>query len=125
MVLAAVDDLLFRSKIRTVAKQAGVEITFVKTRQELLDRVRILKPSLVILDLNDARSEPVQAVTELKQDPELASVRTMGFVSHVHTEIIKAAHDAGLDDVLARSTFAANLAEILQGAGASPAPTDG
>lgn len=113
MILAAVDDLLFRSKIRTVAKQAGVEIAFAKTPDEILAQARALKPRLVILDLNDPKSDPIQTVQTLKQDPELAGIRTMGFVSHVHTDVIRAAHGAGLDDVLARSTFAANLAEIL------------
>ena len=28
MILVAVDDFLFRSKIRTTGKQAGVELTF-------------------------------------------------------------------------------------------------
>lgn len=116
MILAAVDDFLFRSKIRTVAKQAGVDITFAKTPDEILAQARTLKPSLVIFDLNDAKAEPIETVTTMKQDPELAGVRTMGFVSHVHTDIIRAAHGAGLDDVLARSTFAANLAEILRSA---------
>jgi hypothetical protein len=52
----------------------------------------------------------------MKRDPELSGLRTMGFVSHVHTEIIGAARRAGMDEVLARSTFAGNLAEILQAA---------
>jgi PleD family two-component response regulator len=113
MILAAVDDLLFRSKIRTVAKQAGVEIAFAKTPDEILAQARALKPSLVILDLNDPKAEPIQTVQAMKQDPALSGIRTLGFVSHVDTGVIRAAHGAGLDDVLARSTFAANLAEIL------------
>jgi CheY-like chemotaxis protein len=116
MILAAVNDFLFRSKIRTVAKQAGVEITFVKSRDEILEQSRALKPSLVILDLNDPKSDPIDTVAAMKQDPQLAPLRTMGFVSHVHTDIIGAARRAGVDEVLARSTFAANLAEILRSA---------
>jgi DNA-binding NarL/FixJ family response regulator len=119
MIIAAVDDFLFRSKIRTVAKQAGVEITFVKTPDEIVEQSRALKPSLVIFDLNDPKADPINTVTAMKQDPELAEVRTMGFVSHVHTEIIGAARKAGVGEVLARSTFAANLAEILQKAESS------
>lgn len=116
MIIAAVDDFLFRSKIRTVAKQAGVEITFVKTSAEILEHARTLKPSLVIFDLNDPKADPINTVAAMKQDPELAGLRTMGFVSHVHTEIIGAARKAGVGEVLARSTFAGNLAEILQSA---------
>jgi DNA-binding NarL/FixJ family response regulator len=116
MILAAVDDFLFRSKIRTVAKQAGVEITFAKTPDEILAQARAQKPSLVIFDLNDSKADPINTAAAMKRDPELSGLRTMGFVSHVHTEIIGAARRAGMDEVLARSTFAGNLAEILQAA---------
>jgi DNA-binding NarL/FixJ family response regulator len=113
MVLAGVDDFLFRSKIRTTAKQAGVEITFSKTPEEILEQARTMKPSLVILDLNSAVLSPVETIASLKRDPELAAIRTLGFVSHVDTARISAARAAGADEVMARSAFAGNLAEIL------------
>jgi PleD family two-component response regulator len=113
MILAAVDDLLFSSKIRTTAKQAGVDLTFARTPPEILDRSRSLKPTLVIFDLDSAKAEPIATIAAMKKDSELASIRTLGFVSHVHTGLIEAARAAGIDDVLARSAFAGNLAEIL------------
>jgi len=113
MILAAVDDLLFRSKIRTTAKQAGVELVLARTPAEILEQSRTLKPSLVIFDLNSDKSEPIETITTMKNDPELASLRTLGFVSHVHTGLIEAARAAGIDDVMARSAFAGNLAKIL------------
>ena len=113
MILAAVDDLLFSSKIRTTAKQSGVELLFARTPSEILEQTRALRPSLVIFDLNSAKADPVHTIATLKQDPELASIRTLGFVSHVHTDLIDEARRAGLDDVMARSAFASRLAEIL------------
>ncbi len=113
MILVAVDDLLFSSKIRTTAKQAGVDLTFARTPSEILDQAKALKPSLVIFDLNSAKAEPLETIAAMKRDPELASIRTLGFVSHVHTELINAARAAGTDDVMARSAFAGQLAEIL------------
>jgi CheY-like chemotaxis protein len=113
MILAAVDDLLFSSKIRTTARQAGVDLTFARTPPEILERARTLKPALVIFDLNSAKAEPIETIAAMKQDPELAPIRTVGFVSHVHTAVIDAAREAGIDDVMARSAFAGNLLEIL------------
>jgi DNA-binding NarL/FixJ family response regulator len=120
MILVAVDDMLFSSKIRTVAKLAGVDITFARTPPEIMEQSRALRPSLVIFDLNSAKAAPLETVAALKADPELAPIRTLGFVSHVHTELIGAARAAGIDEVMARSAFAGNLAEILQAA-AGPA----
>jgi PleD family two-component response regulator len=116
MILAAVDDLLFSSKIRTVARQAGVELAFVRSPAEILDQSRALRPSLVIFDLNSTKAQPIDTVAAMKRDPDLKGIRTLGFVSHVHTAIIAAARDAGVDEVLARSAFAGDLAGILQAA---------
>ena len=119
MILVAVDDLLFSSKIRTTGKQVGAELTFARTPAEILEHARTSRPSMVIFDLNSAKVEPLETIAALKKDPATASIRTIGFVSHVHTELIAAARQAGADDVLARSTFAGNLAEILQSDGAT------
>ena len=40
-------------------------------------------------------------------------MRTLGFVSHVQTDLIQAARAAGIDEVMARSAFATGLADIL------------
>jgi DNA-binding NarL/FixJ family response regulator len=113
MVLAAVDDLLFSSKIRAAAKQLGVEIVFARSREEVLQQARARRPHLAIFDLNSAKVQPLEAIAALKGDAELASIRTVGFVSHVQTALIDAARAAGTDEVLARSAFAANLDHIL------------
>ena len=121
MVLVAVDDFLFRSKIRTTGKQAGVELVFARSRQDVLDQARALHPPLVIFDLNSTKLEPMEAIAAMKQDPELAAIRTLGFVSHVDADAISAARHAGTDQVMARSAFASQLAEILIAGGTGAA----
>lgn len=119
MVLIAVDDLLFSSKIRATAKQAGVDLTFARSQAEVLDQARTIKPALVILDLNSAKTNAVETIAALKRDPELAAIRTIGFASHVHTDLIRAARAAGADDVMPRSAFASQLAGILLSGGSN------
>jgi DNA-binding NarL/FixJ family response regulator len=113
MVLVAVDDLLFSSKIRTVAKNAGVDVTFARTPPEILEQTRALKPDLVIFDLNSGKADPINTLGALKRDPAISPIRTLGFVSHVDAATIAAAREAGADDVMARSAFAGQLADIL------------
>lgn len=121
MILVAVDDFLFRSKIRTTGKQAGVELVFAQSSQDVLEQARSLKPMLVIFDLNGSKLDPIATITAMKQDPALAGIRTLGFVSHVDSDAIAAARHAGTDQVMARSAFAAQLAEILLAGGTGPA----
>jgi len=112
-ILAAVDDLLFSSKIRATAKQVGVDVQFARTPDEILAQARTLKPALAIFDLNSGKTDPLATIAALKADPEIGAVRTIGFVSHVHTELIAAARRAGADEVMPRSAFAGRLADIL------------
>jgi DNA-binding NarL/FixJ family response regulator len=120
MVLVAVDDLLFSSKIRATAKQAGVDLVFARSPQEILDQARALKPPLAIFDLNSGKTNPIATIAALKSDPALSSIQTVGFVSHVDSATIAAARNAGTDQVMARSAFAAQLAEILLAGGSGP-----
>jgi PleD family two-component response regulator len=116
MIIAAVDDLLFSSKIRSVAKALGVEVVFARTCEAILTEVRARKPALVVFDLDAERIRPLDALDALKQDAETANVRKVGFVSHVHADVISAARAAGVGDVLARSAFVSALPDLVAGA---------
>ena len=114
MVLCVVDDLLFSVKISTAAKSLGVDVFFERAADNVVPRVREKRPHLVIFDLNSSKLRPMEAIAEMKADPVLKDVRTLGFVSHVQTGTIDAARQAGVDQVLARSAFAERLGEILR-----------
>lgn len=113
MILALVDDLMFTSKIRSAATQAGIAIAFARSSASALEQMRGAAPALVLLDLNNPRTDPLGTVAAMKADPALAAVPIVGYVSHVDTATIQAARDAGVDEVLARSAFSANLPAIL------------
>ena len=115
MILAVLDDLMFTSKIKTTAAQLGVTVGFARSADAALAEMRKAAPALVILDLNNPRTEPLTIVARMKQDPALAPVPTVGYASHVQTDVIQAARQAGVDDVMARSAFTQHLAEILGG----------
>ena|SRR5215211_1463313 len=113
MILAVLDDLMFSSKIKTTANQLGVPLTFARSAESALAHMRQAAPDLVIFDLNNPRTNPLAIVGAMKQDPALASVRTVGYASHVQVDVINAARQAGVDEVLPRSAFAMQLADIL------------
>jgi DNA-binding NarL/FixJ family response regulator len=116
MIVCAIDDLLFSIKIKDAAKHLGVDLYFERSADRIIDTVRDKQPALVIFDLNSIKLAPIDAIRAMKADPSLASVRTLGYVSHVDSTTIAAAREAGVDDVLARSAFAMRLGEILTSA---------
>lgn len=104
---------MFSSKIKTTATQLGVPVAFARTSAGALTDMRATTPALVILDLNSTRTDPLGTVAAMKADPALAAIPTVGFVSHVQTELIDQAREAGVSEVMARSAFTQRLPEII------------
>jgi PleD family two-component response regulator len=113
VILAIVDDLMFTSKIKAAAGQLGVAVKFARSRDAALLEMRSAAPALVIFDLNSERTDPLGTVAAMKGDAALAGIPTLGFVSHVRTDVIDAARQAGVGEIMARSAFTAQLAQIL------------
>ena len=113
MIVCIIDDLLFSVKISTAAKALAAPVFFERSPDMVLPRIREKQPSLVIFDLNGTKLRPLETITQMKADPTLADIRTLGYVSHVQTDVISAARSAGIDEVLARSAFSERLGQIL------------
>ena len=101
------------SKIRGAAGQLGIQVSFARSAEAALAQMRQKATELVILDLNNPRTDPLGTVGSMRADAALAAIPTVGFVSHVQTDVIEAARRAGVGDVLARSAFAEQLPQIL------------
>jgi hypothetical protein len=100
-VVAYVPDLMDRSRI---SGAGGPPVEFVATPDELPERSA--SADLVIVDL---RRPGVLEVL-----PHVAAP-TVGFGSHVDTDLLAAARAAGCDQVLARSAFFGRLHSLLSG----------
>jgi PleD family two-component response regulator len=114
-VVAAVEDLLFRSKISETANTLGVEALFPRSPKRLVEKIHESPPDLLVLDLNSARFEPLQLLKQLKSDEASRGVPVVGFLSHVNKDLAVAARESGCDRVVARSAFTKDLPEILAG----------
>ena len=114
-VIAAVDDMLFTSKIRAVAEHLGVNIRFGKSVAAITEAARNEIPSVIVVDLHSERCQPLELSRALKADDDFRSIPLIGFFSHVETALAAAAREAGYDQVMPRSAFTNNLARILSG----------
>ena len=116
-VLALVDDLFFQARLAETARKLGVTLktvstgaALVKTLEAAPDGVPGDLPRLVIVDLN-ARQGAVEAIEQLQRSGN--PIPVIGFLSHVQTELAERARAAGCKQVMPRSSFTANLSEIL------------
>jgi DNA-binding NarL/FixJ family response regulator len=108
-VVALMDDIFFQMKVAETAKHLGIEFKVATNTDALLGLLEP-PPQLVIVDLN-ARSQPIDAILKLRAASK--DIRVVAFLSHVQRELAEQARNAGCDEVMPRSSFTQNLAEIL------------
>ena len=113
--MAAVEDLMFKSKISETAATLGVEASFPRSPEKLLDAARTAPPGLLILDLASSRFEPLDLLRTLGSDETLSGVPTVGFLPHVEKDLARAAKEAGCDRIMARSAFTKDLPKVVSG----------
>lgn len=114
VIIAAVDDIFFSAKIDAAARIVGVELRQATDAHRLEEQLATLTPTLIVLDLNSKACAPLQAIRRIKADPRTREIPLVGFLSHVQVDLQEAAREAGCDQILPRSIFSANLAQILR-----------
>ena len=113
-ILAVVEDLLFTVKISDAAKRAGLEVEFLKSERDVIEKATHEKPLLIILDLNFNAVQPLKLISKVKSNGEMKQISVIGYLSHVQGELKQQAQDAGANIVMARSAFSQNLQQILK-----------
>ena len=125
--IALIDDIFFLAKVHETAKHTGVTLETAATGEQLLKAAAASPAALILVDLN-AKQGALDAVERLCASNSAAngaaspaggqgnSRRVIGFLSHVQTDLAERARAAGCADVMPRSKFTQNLAEILRGA---------
>ncbi len=110
-VIALINDLIFETKLRSSAKSLGVAVEVVKSTSALLSSIQKSKPSLVIIDLNNAPEADAAIKSVLNRAP---TSHVVAYVSHVDEELAESARRAGAHEVMPRSQFNQQLPQLLQ-----------
>ncbi len=126
--IALIDDIFFLAKVHETAKHTGITLETASTGEQLLKAAAASPAALILVDLN-ARQGAMDAVERLcaaNGAPGSAANsathgagnprRVIAFLSHVQTDLAERARAAGCAEVMPRSRFTQNLAEILRGA---------
>lgn len=104
-IAALVDDLFFTSKISATAKQAGAEVVFCRSAENVpADAGRIC------VDLNASMFDPINEIRKIKAT---RAAPIVAYLSHVQVDLKRRAEEAGADEVIPRSMFVQRLPELL------------
>jgi len=117
MILVAVRDLLFGSKIDAAAKRLAVEVVFAPRNVPLSAFAQERRPAVILADLGETG-----AMAELRAIlGQAPATRIVGFLGHLRTDLMDEARSLGVEEVLTRGQLAASLDDVLlRGAAASP-----
>jgi len=109
MILVAVRDLLFGSKIDAAAKRLGVEVAWAPRGVPLSRAAEELEPSAILADLGQP-----EAIGELRAVLAAApATHVVGYLGHLQTDLMEEARAAGVAEVLTRGQLAASLDAVL------------
>ncbi|MEK6812806.1 MAG: hypothetical protein AABX86_01690 [Nanoarchaeota archaeon] len=114
LILAAVSDFLFSTRIHEVARQIGMEVYFLRKANEVFKEFTV-KPELIIVDLNNPAVDTLELITKTKRDPVLSSIPILGYLSHVQVQLKQKAEQAGCNLVVPLAVFAERLKRFLEG----------
>ena len=113
IILAHTADLLFAARLRGTATAVGANLVLARKSTDWFEQARLVKPRLLVLDLDTRIFDPISLITDTKADPDLSAIPLLAYVSHVRADAIEAARAAGADRVMARGAFVKNLDQIF------------
>jgi AmiR/NasT family two-component response regulator len=105
-VLVLVRDLMFSSRIMDAARTAGVTAKVIRNVAQLEGQ----NARKIFLDLN--QDGALEAAVNWKN---ATGGQLIGFVSHVDTDTIEKAKQAGVDQIFTRGTFVQVLPDLIKG----------
>jgi CheY-like chemotaxis protein len=110
-VVHLITDMLFASKVREVAKHAGLTVQGTRDPQALATAAR--EARLVIVDLRVPTA--LDALDALAGDPAARQVPSVAFIDHERVDVMDAARAKGAGQVMAKGQFANALPKLLSG----------
>jgi CheY-like chemotaxis protein len=111
-ILAMVSNLMYSVKIREAASKLGATAAFVESSEELANKIREIRPSLVIFELSSLQPGWQEAVQAAKS----AGLPMIAYGPHVDVKAREEALQAGIDEVYANSKFNLELSRLLEDA---------
>lgn len=121
IVLVAVTDIFFYTKVRDALLSNGYKLERVRSQEDIAGKASALHPSAVILNMNDDTLNAFQALQTLKTDPRFKTIPILAFANHEEVETWNRAKSMGVTKIVSRNEFSSRTKALLEevtGAGA-------
>lgn len=105
-------DLFFNSKVTGTASALGARVIVAGTREAALARIASDLPCVIFVDL--AAGEAVSPPALASYRAAVPGIEIIAFGSHVDTDALRSAREAGCDEVMPRSKFTMVLPDMIR-----------
>lgn len=109
MLLIAVSDLMFQSRIQAAADAAGVA-SRIADSADALKTALASGTSAAVVDIHDREFDAIDAIRNATTE----GATVLAFGRHTEPALLRAARDAGAAIVVPRSQLVEDLAELLE-----------
>ena len=109
-ILLLINDLIFETKIRSTAQSLGLGVETAGNATSFTQAAQSRPFTAFVVDLN-AGPDVIKAIQTARSSA--TRPKLIAFGSHVQTDLLAAARDAGADDVMPRSRLSAELPALL------------
>ena len=109
-------DLMFGSRVQSVADSIGLELHSVRNLNQLKTAIGEVAQTarvgpLLLVDLECPQAD-VQTVMDAASSLT-PDTRIVGYAGHVRTELLESAREAGFQDVLSKGQFNSQMRDLL------------
>jgi PleD family two-component response regulator len=114
IILVAVNDVFFYTKLRDALKPQGFALEKARTHAEVADKAGALRPAAVVLNINDEGLDAFKALEALKSDARSKSIPVLAFANHEEVDNWKRAQRLGVTKIVSRNEFSSRTLELVQ-----------
>lgn len=113
-VLVAVTDIFFYTKIRDALLPLGYTLERARSQNEVADKAVTLRPSALIVNMNDQTLDAFQALEEVKNAEGLKTIPVLAFANHEEVDTFRRAKDLGVTKIVSRNEFSSRMRDLVE-----------
>ena len=102
-IVCAEDDKLISASLQEGFSVAGFEVTIAEDGEAAVEKIKEIKPDIVLLDIMMPKLDGFGVVWELKADPETASTPVVMLTNLSDPETLSKILEAGITDYMLKS----------------------
>jgi PleD family two-component response regulator len=114
MVLVAITDLFFYTKVRDALRQPEYQLEKARTQKDIVEKAQSAPPAAIIFNMNDPTLDAFQALDRLKADARLKDIPTLAFANHEEVDTWNRAKALGVTKVVSRNEFSARTRDLVE-----------